>query len=103
MAYTHFQISPTSTHGPQLRNALTTLETGYQNCLNMLGTIPTMIDGDGSQVAHFAEVTARFGFQSDAQSKAAWEELQSMMSKLTGDGSVTFVNAALKQAWNKFR
>ncbi len=103
MAFTHVQFSATSTHGPLLRAALNNFETGYRSLINLLPTIVTMIDGDGSDPTHFVEVTARFGFQSDAQSKAAWDELNSVMAKLTTDADVTFVKAAIEQALAKFR
>lgn len=103
MAFSHFLLGANSSHGPHLRFALTQLEDGVEHLFDQVATIQTMIDGDGSQAAHFVEVTARYGFQSDAQSKAAYEELLSLKSKLDGDGSVTFVNAALNQAFNKFR
>ena len=62
-----------------------------------------MIDGDGSQAGHFTYATAKFGFSSDAVTKAAYEELQSLASKLNANSSVTNVNAALVQSFNKFR
>lgn len=103
MAFTHFQIGAASTHGPQLRSILSQLENGRSGLFQIIATMNTMIDGDGSLAAMFPEVTARFGFQSDAQSKAAWDELNSLQSKLNTDASVSSVAAAMVQAFNKFR
>ena len=90
-------------HGRLLRSGLLGLENGKASMNAVLGSMATMITGDGSSSAHFPEVTTRFGFTSDANSKAAWDELQSLMAKLNTDGSVTAVDAAMKQAANKMR
>lgn len=71
------------------------------SALNAL--IPTMIDGDGSNISMFNEVTARFGFPDNTTAKASWEEFQSAYSKVSGDGSVSSVNTALKQFLAKTR
>lgn len=62
-----------------------------------------MRDGDGSQDVHYAELTARFGFVSDAQARSAFEELDSAYSKTSGNGSVTDVRAARDQLFAKLR
>ena len=103
MAFTHIQLSEDTFHGRLLRACMQHLEVGHESLDDIIATITTMIDGDGSSSTHFPEVTARFGFQNDAQSKAAYEELQSLASKFNTDGSVTFVKTALAQAFNKFR
>lgn len=102
MAYNHIQIGISSTHGAQLRGVLSSLQSAQRGLLDQIAIMTTMIDGDGSQAAHFVEVTARYGFQSDAQSKAAYAELQSVSGKLSTDASVTFVDAAIKQVAAKF-
>jgi hypothetical protein len=69
--------------------------------LDLRAKMLTMIDGDGSQAVHFAEITARYGFVNDAASKAAFEELDSCYSKTSGDGQVSFVRAARDQLFAK--
>jgi hypothetical protein len=103
MAMTHIQLGLSSTHGPILRGMLSSFENGYRGLVVMLATIQTMITGDGSDPSQFSEVTTRFGFTSDIQSKAAWDELNSLMAKLTTDTDVTFVKTAIEQALAKFR
>lgn len=90
-------------HGAMLRRALTNLELGQEGLVDILAAMVLMIDGDGSQVTHFDEVMTRFAFPSTTVAKAAYDELQSLRSKITVDSSVTNVNAAMLQAFNKFR
>jgi tetrahydromethanopterin S-methyltransferase subunit H len=103
MAITHFQYTPTSQHGSILKSCLSGLETGVTSGNQCLGVMATMIDGDGSNASQFTEVTNKFGFPDNATSKAAWDELNSMMAKINTNADVTNVNAALTQAFNKFR
>lgn len=103
MAFTHIQFDDQKQHGRYLRRALQHIEEGYDTLLDIIATMTTMIDGDGSSDAQFSEVTTRFGFGSNADAKAAWDELNSLKSKLVTDDSVSFVNAAMLQAFNKFR
>ena len=89
--------------GRLLRQALNGAESLLDVGNDLLLAVPQMLDGDGSSVAHFSEVTARFGFADNTKAKAAWEEFQSFMAKVNTDAQVTNVNAALKQALAKFR
>ena len=59
--------------------------------------------GDGSDATHYAEVTSRFGFVSNAKAKEAFDELDSAYSKTSGDGSVSNVRAARDQLFAKLR
>lgn len=103
MAFTHILIGQNSTHGPILRGYLQQLESGYRGLITMIPAIQTMIDGDGSSATMFPEVTARFGTQSDDQSKAMFEELESLVGKLTSDATQDHVAAAINQALAKMR
>lgn len=62
-----------------------------------------MRSGDGSQDAHYATVKTRFGFSTDADARAAFEELDSAYSKTSGDGPVSNVRAARNQLFAKLR
>lgn len=103
MAVNHISFNDQTQHGRVLRRGLQQLEEAIENLNDVLATTATMIDGDGSQAAHFAYATAKFGFDNDAATKAAWDELNSLMFKLNTNDSVSSVNAALLQAFNKFR
>lgn len=103
MAFTHIYFGTGTTHGSMLRSALSQLEVGKRELVNILATMATMLDGDGTNISHFNEVTSRFAFSNNTDAKAAWDELNSLKFKLTTDGSVTSVDAAMTQAFNKFR
>lgn len=103
MALTHIFFQPGTNYGGPLRAGLTQIENGIAKLNDLLGTMSLMIDGDGTDVAHFAYMTEKFGFESTAGAKAAWEELNSAMAKLNTDGNVSNVNAALTQLFNKLR
>lgn len=99
---THISFDETKKHGRELRAALQWLEEGYEALSDLKTVMTHMIDGDGSSATHFAVVTSRFGFTDNNVSKAAWDEINSLLGKLNTDGSVTFVNAALLQVFAKF-
>jgi hypothetical protein len=62
-----------------------------------------MIDGDGSSSTHYTYMQGKFGFVDDAAAKSAFEELSSVLFKLNTNDSVSSVNAAILQVFNKFR
>jgi hypothetical protein len=103
MAVAHILYDKNSHYGAMFRTAIISLEKGYEDLNDLLATLATMLDGDGTQAAHFDYITARFGFESNVLAKAAWDELNSVMFKLNTDASVSSVNAALRQFFNKFR
>jgi len=103
MAITNVFIDETKPHARLLRRGLANMEEGFEILNDVLANVPHMIDGDGSDAAHFTEVTSRYGFTSNDVAKSAWDELNSAMSKLNTNGSVSSVNAALLQLFNKFR
>ena len=103
MAVSHIAFDDQAKHGRLLRRALQQIEEGKDNLDDTIAAMALMIDGDGSQAAHFTYMTTKFGFASDAASKAAWEELNSLKFKLSTNDSVTDVAAALAQAFAKFR
>lgn len=102
MAVGHISYNDQLPHGRDLRRCLQLLQEGHDRLPDLLAAMAQMVDGDGSNAAHFTYVTSKFGFASDAKAKEAWDELNSLQSKFSGDGSVTFVNAALNQAFAKF-
>lgn len=109
MAFAHIQYNPGLTHGALLKQALAALEGGLDDLKKIHATMQLMIDGDGSSADHFEEIVTRFGFEGvDAagartNAKAGFDELSSLLGKLTTDGNVSFVSAALVQAFSKFR
>lgn len=104
MALLHLAFEKSPPLGGLLRRHLDEMESGFRGLNQLLGTMALLIDGDGSQASHFVTFADRFGFPNDgADAKAAWEELNSAMAKLNTDSSVSSVNAALLQLFNKLR
>lgn len=103
MAVTHIVFNASPSWGAMLRQSLRDLENGLDGLNDTIACMSRMIDGDGSSEAHFTYMVNRYGFTTNAEAKAAFEELNSLASKLNTNASVTDVNAALLQAFSKFR
>ncbi len=103
MAVPHINFNQGTQHGSLLHSGLSRLEDSLKDLNEIKASMQLMIDGDGSQASHFTYMTGKFGFTDDAGAKAAWDELNSMLFKLNTDSSVSSVNAAMLQAFNKFR
>jgi aspartokinase-like uncharacterized kinase len=103
MAVNHITFNQSNQHGSMLHFAVDNLEKGLEGLNDVIAVMVLMIDGDGSQASQFTYMTSKFGFSDDAASKAAFDELNSLASKLNVNTSVTNVNAALLQAFNKLR
>ncbi len=103
MAFAHIHFNDQTQYGRQLRRMLQQMEESDDAMKDVRDCMIQMRDGDGSQDAHYAEVTSRFGFVSDTQARAAFEELDSAYSKTSGDGSVSNVRAARDQLFAKLR
>lgn len=103
MAFNHIHFNDQTQYGRQLRRMLQMTEESDDLMKDVRDLMIQMRDGDGSQAAHYAEVTTRFGFTSDAKAKEAFDELDSAYSKTSGDGSVSNVRAARDQLFAKLR
>lgn len=103
MAVAHLNFNGGTQHGALLRRGLLGLEEALSRLNEIKNTMALMIDGDGSDASHFAYMQDKFGFADNAGAKAAWEELNSALFKLNTNDSVSSVNAALLQLFNKFR
>jgi hypothetical protein len=103
MAFQHLHFNDQTQYGRSLRRLLNMAEESDDLFTDVRDCMIQMRDGDGSVASHYAEVTARYGFVSDAQAKAAFDELDSAYSKTSGNGSVTDVRAARDQCFAKLR
>lgn len=101
MATTNIGFNRSTPLGQELSRFLHDLARVHSAAPRLIAAIQHMIDGDGSDPAHFAEVTAN-GLDSNAEAKAAWDELNSFVAKITTNASVTDVDAAWKQLLAKF-
>ena len=103
MAFAHIHFNDQTQYGRKLRRFLDQAEESDDAAPELLSVMEQMRDGDGSSAAHYAEVTTRFGFATDAKAKAAYDELASYWSKISGNGSVQDVRAARDQLFAKLR
>lgn len=103
MATTKIVMNETLRKAQQVRSWLAALEQVLDAGDDLFRDFPTMIDGDGSSSTQFALVTQLLGTTNDAMSKSLWDEFQSAWGKLSGDGTVSVVNTALRQIIAKCR
>lgn len=103
MAFQHIHFNDQTQYGRQLRRMLQMSEESDDLMKDVRDVMLKMRDGDGSSAVHYAEVTSRFGFASDAKAKEAFDELDSAYNKTSGDGSVSNVRAARDQLFAKLR
>jgi hypothetical protein len=103
MAFNHIHFNDQTAYGRMLRRTLNLMEESDDLMGDVRDVMIQMRDGDGSADAHYAELTSKFGFASDAKARAAFEELDSAYSKTSGNGSVSNVRAARDQLYAKLR
>jgi hypothetical protein len=103
MAFTHIHFDDETQYGRLLRLMLRTNEAADDQLADMIVLFQSMIDGDGSQDAHYTEVTVRFAFPSNALAHAAFNELASAYAKTSGNGAVTNSRAARDQLFTFLR
>lgn len=98
MAIAHITYNASLPHGSQLRACLRQLQQGVEGLVDLVETMALMRDAGAST----QYIVDQFGFPSTAVAEAAFAELDSLRGKLTTDGQVEFVHAALYQAFHKF-
>lgn len=103
MAVTHYAFNPSTQSGARLRAALNQLETGRDALTRERDTMALDVDGDTSDATNYTAVKNRYGFESNADAKSAFDEINSSLGKINTDGSVTFVQTALNQLFSKLR
>jgi hypothetical protein len=93
-----------STHGPFLQKAINAsieADRDEDDALALLTEVRAimvqMLDGDGSQEAHYATIQARFGFDSVAAAHAAFLEIDSAWGNSMNNDSRAAVKAARTQ------
>lgn len=103
MASNYYLYNPTgSTHGKFLQRVVSSMADADHWFKELMNLLAQMLEGDGSQDAHFATITTRFGFPDNATARAAYNELLSSYGKISGDGSVSSVRAARDQMVARF-
>lgn len=99
----YYLYQPTSsTHGKYLQRVVSSTNDADKYFSDLMALLSQMLDGDGSQDAHYATITTRFGFADTTTAHNAYNELQSSFSKISGNGSVDSVRAARDQMVARF-
>lgn len=102
MADNHYVFNRTLPAGFRLGVAFDALDSA-KRLIAERETMTQMLDGDGSNVAHFNAHVAAYGFTDTTNAKAAYEELGALIGKIDTDASVSNVKAAIAQALARFR
>lgn len=103
MAIGHIKFDRATAFGALLSRGLDDLENAIDRLNDVFDVMTQMKDGDGSQATHFDYAVSKFGFATNVDAKATYDELNSVLSKLNVNTSVTNVNAAVKQILAKLR
>ena len=98
MAATNITFDRSNQFGQEIKALLNAYRKVVTDGPLILEAMSHMVDGDGTQAAHFAELVTLGIFPTNADAKSSWDELQSANGKLTTDASVTNVKTALLQA-----
>lgn len=101
MAATNIPFDRSNQFGQEIRALLLAYRKVNEDGPNILEAMGHMIDGDGSDVAHFAEMVTLGIYENTTDAKASYDELASVNAKLTSNTSQTNVDAALKQVCAK--
>ncbi len=94
-----------SQYGRMLRRMLQMSEEADDLMADVRDLMIQMRDGadNAADPTNYSEITTRFGFGSNTIARAAFLELDSAYSKISGNGSVDSVRAARDQLFNKLR
>jgi ribonuclease HII len=101
MAATNIDFDRANQFGQEIKAYLNALRKVNQDGPNILTAIVHMVDGDGSDPTHFAELVTKGIYPTNEDAQASYNELASINAKLTTDESVTSVDAAIKQVCSK--
>jgi hypothetical protein len=93
MAASFIEFDKASDVGRTLARGLQMVREGRDTLLHARAIMIQMRDGDGTQSAHY-DVLA-------GEAKASFDEVDSLLSKIATDASVSAVNAAIDQACAK--
>lgn len=78
MAAALIQIDDTKDLGRQLVRAISLLRDGRETLTHALAHFTQAVDGDGSNISHFALPVSLGVFPSTTAAKASWDEIQSL-------------------------
>lgn len=96
--YTHLPYDKTSAYGQLIQGVMSPLTAAVQRLIDLVATMDTM--KETGQVGEY--MRSKFGFPDVATTQAAYDELNSLLSKVSTDAQVDHVYAAITQAFHKF-
>lgn len=107
MAANFIEFDRATEIGRQLARGLQMVKEGRDILVGVRDAMIQMRDGDGTSAIHYNVLTSEAGYvandyaDGDAAAKASFDELDSLLSKLNTDNSVSSVKAAMDQACAK--
>jgi hypothetical protein len=107
MAANYIELDRTTDVGRNLIRGLQMLREAKDVLVNVRDVMLQMRDGDGTQASHYDVLRTEAGYiqndyaTPDAAAKASFDELDSLLSKINTDNSVSNVLAAINQACAK--
>lgn len=103
MPFNHIHFNDQNQYGRILRRMLNQAEDADASIDDVRDMMIQMRDGDGTQDVHYAELTNRLGFASDAKARAAFELIDDAFQKITTNASVTNVKQSRNNLFNRLR
>ena len=101
MAVAHISYNRETQYGRMIASAMTQIDEGRTGLIDLLGILAKMIDGDPSVAANYSYMVTKCGFTDNAGAMAGYNELNSLMLKLTSNASQIDVANAITQACAK--
>ena len=101
MAASNIDINSGNQFGSQIIAYLNALQKVNEDGPKILAAIICMVDGDGSDPTHFANLVGKGIYPSNKDAQASYHELASINAQLTQDTSHTKIDAAIKQVCSK--
>lgn len=101
MAETNIQFDRSNQFGQEIKALLNAYRKVVTDGPIILGAMALMLDGDGSQLAHYQTMVDIGIYPTTTDAKESYAELQSANSKCNTDASVDTVNTAFNQVCAK--
>lgn len=102
MADNFFAYNRNIPSGFRLGRGVEALDQALEDLVDERDAMTQMINGDGSDPSHYNQHVTAYGFDSTTDARNAYLELDSLVSKLTSNGSQSSVFDAIKQFLARF-
>ena len=101
MAASDINFDRANQFGQEIKAYLNALRKVNEDGPKIMQAIIYMVDGDGSDPTHFANLVGKGIYPSNKDAIASYNELASINAKLTQDSAQTNIDAAIKQVCSK--